>query len=50
VSLNSNNKKSPGTKRNIPVVVMIITIIISCLNHVAYKPRSLNWKKEPIST
>ena len=29
VSLNSNNKKSPGTKRNIAVVVMIISIIIS---------------------
>ena len=29
VSLNSNNKKSPGTKHNIPVVVMIITITIS---------------------
>ena len=28
VSLNSNNKKSPGTKHNIPVVVMIITITI----------------------
>ncbi|EHR81702.1 hypothetical protein SEVCU118_0766 [Staphylococcus epidermidis VCU118] len=29
MSLNSNNNKSPGTKRNIPGFVMIIAIIIT---------------------